>query len=144
MTTLSEFVKFNRELDAQFYQKRETFLSNTIVAAAGLLGAVIALSDNSRSPEIVRILFVLSTSIGIFGILLAIIGLRFQYALAARTREKLRSLAHNRAYENERFLLVDPPKIYWQIGVIGLLLLVLSLLLLLGYIIAKNLPELFC
>lgn len=144
MATLSEFVKFNRELDAQFYQARETFLSNTIIAAAGLFGAVIALSDNSRSTEVVRILFVLSTSIGLFGILLAIIGLKFQYVLAAKTREKLRSLANNRAYENEQFLLVDPPKIYWRIGVVGLILLVLSLLLLLGYIIVKNLPELFC
>lgn len=145
MANIFEYIKACEKQDDKFYTARNNWLYNMLVVSAGLLGAVIALTDNTESPYYARLLFLLSVALGLLGVLLGAIGLHFDVAYQKEKRAKMREQISNSPDKSniEDLISVTPPLIYWRISQVSCILLAASLLLLFCYVAFKNLPEWF-
>ena len=138
-------LKTYTELREKHLETRERWFQSILVAAAGLLGALVALTNNSLERIEIRILFVLTIILIVLGILAAAIALFYNLVCASRAKAAARSLLIcKNVQENEYFYIsLDDPKKLLIFGALSYIFFSLSFISLIVYVILKNLPELF-
>lgn len=137
-------LKTYTELREKHLGTRERWFQSILVAAAGLLGALVALTNNSLERIEIRILFVLTIILIVLGILAAAVALFYNLVYASRAKKEARShLTCKNAQEDEYpyISLADPKKLL-IFGALSYIFFSLSFISLIVYVILKNLPEL--
>lgn len=137
-------LKMYTELREKQLGTRERWFQSILVAAAGLLGALVALTNNSQEIQSVRILFVLTIILIVLGILTAAIALFYNLVCANRAKMAARS---HLVYKNDQeyaspYISLDDPKKLLFFGVLSYIFFSLSFISLIIYVVLKNLPEL--
>lgn len=129
----------------QYLKTRSTWFYNILIAGAGLLGALVALSNNSHELYPVRILFVLTVILLTLGILSVAIALYYDIS-----RSKCRQLEDYRRLQSivvgtntDSISLKSAPKAFLLFDILTYIFFSLSFISLIVYVIAKNLPEWF-
>ena len=139
--SLHNRIKLYSELREKHMQTRERWFQSLLVAASGLLGALVALTNNSET----RILFVLTIALLLLGILAAAIALFYNTEHASRAKKAARSCisSKNDSIDARLYLSFSDPKKLLYCGVASYIIFSLSFISLIVYVIAKNLPEWF-
>lgn len=130
--------------EEQYLKTRSTWFYNILIASAGLLGALVALSNNSHETCLVRSLFVATIILLILGILSVAISL---YCDTARAKQR-----HEADYKRLQNIIFDKKddsissirdlKLFSFFGILSYILFPLSFISLIVYVVLKNLPEL--
>lgn len=137
-------LKMYTELREKHLGTRERWFQSILVAAAGLLGALVALANNSLERIETRILFVLTIVLIVLGILAAAIALFYNLVCASHARAEARShlICKNAQEYEDSYISLDDPKKLLFFGVLSYIFFSLSFISLIVYVILKNLPEL--
>lgn len=143
--SLHNRIKLYSELREKHMQTRERWFQSLLVAASGLLGALVALTNNSQERIEIRILFVLTIVLLLLGILAAAIALFYNTEHASRAKKAARSCisSKNDSIDARLYLSFSDPKKLLYCGVASYIIFSLSFISLIVYVIAKNLPEWF-
>lgn len=142
VSLLTEYTEAKEKL----LKNRSTWFYNILIAEAALLGSLIALSNNSRESFCVRILFVSTVALIILGILSAIIALHYD---TERSRRHCQEVRNKIKCKSEGLEIDDPhtsikdPRALLVFGVLACIFLSLSFIVLMMYVVVKNLPEVF-
>lgn len=136
-----------KEARETLLKNRSTWLYNILIAASALLGSLIALSNNSQESCFVRSLFVLTVVLITLGILSAAIVLRYDTECSKRhcqeVRKKLKCIREGSEYD-DLWTSIKDPRALLSFGILVYIFFSLSFIALVLYVIAKNLPEVFC
>lgn len=132
------------QYEEQYLKTRSTWFYNILIAGAGLLGALVALSNNSHETYLVRFLFVATIITLTLGILSVTISL---YCDTARAKQR-----HEASYKRLQNIIFDKKddstssirdlKLFSVFGVLSYIFFSLSFISLIIYVVLKNLPEL--
>lgn len=116
------------------------------MSGAGLLGALVALTDNSQESLGIRRLFVLTIALLLLGILSAAGALLYNMVYASRAKMAAQKyIPHTIDSRDERlYISIDDPKGLLYFDGLSYIFFSLSFISLVLYVIAKNLPEVFC
>lgn len=113
--SLHNRIKLYSELREKHMQTRERWFQSLLVAASGLLGALVALTNNSQERIEIRILFVLTIALLLLGILAAAIALFYNTEHASRAKKAARSciLSKNDSIDTRLYLSFLTPKNFY-------------------------------
>lgn len=138
-------IKLYSELREKHMQTREGWFQSLLVAASGLLAALVALTNNNQERIEVRFLFVLTVGLLLLGILAAAIALFYNTVCANRARKEAHSYITHKidSIDARLYLSFSDPKKLLSFGIASYILFSLSFISLMVYVIAKNLPEIF-
>lgn len=146
MMKLYETLKEYTEANDKHSRNRSAWFYNILIAAAGLLGALIALSNNSHESLCVRSLFVLTVTLIALGILSGAIALRYDTVCSKRHRQEVRNrikdMSDGKVRDDLHTSIKDASELL-IFDKVTYVLFSLSFTCLMIYVIAKNLPELF-
>ena len=129
----------------QYLKTRSTWFYNILIAGAGLLGALVALSNNSREFYPVRVLFVLTVISLTLGILSVAIALYYDIFQSKRRQlEDYKRLQNIVSGANtDPTSLKGKSKTFLFFDILTYVFFSLSFISLIVYVIAKILPEWF-
>lgn len=139
-------IKLYTELREKYMQTRERWFQSLLMSGAGLLGALVALTDNSQESLGIRRLFVLTITLLLLGILSAAGALLYNMVHASRAKRAAQKyISHTIDSRNKRlYISIDDPKGLLYFDGLSYIFFSLSFISLVLYVIAKNLPEVFC
>lgn len=139
----NELLKLYRETTEQYWKARISHINNILVAYSALLGALVALCDNSHKTSSIRTVFALAVATGALGILLTGIGSVFDCVRLKRLQSHIAEEYSKSQYNFSGMIVSSPPKYLLVTAYIGFSFLVFSLLLILVYTLLVNVPEWF-
>lgn len=146
MSKLYETIKEYTVANDKYSKNRSAWFYNILIAAAGLLGALIALSNNSQEHLYVRSLFVLTVALIALGILSGAIALRYDTVCSKRHRQvvrnRIKDMSDGKVHDDLYTSIKDASE-FLIFDKVTYILFSLSFICLMTYVVAKNLPELF-
>jgi MFS family permease len=143
MNYIQELIKDLENRDTDYCKSLSGWFYNILVATCGFLGALIALSDNTGASLHIRLVYVVSIVLGILGVLLLVVALLYETVRAKRIRLESRKRVNDGRNILTPYLSIKPPTFLLIFGIIASSLLILFLISITYYVIAKNFPELF-
>lgn len=143
--TLEEILKEHLLKREQCKQHRTVWFQSILIAGSTTLGALVALSNNHTERMCVRFAFVLTTGLLALGILSAAIALYYDSACSKRAILAIREQLHNmmKGFYTAAVVFAEDAKTFLLFDVLTYIFLSLSFISLMGYVVLKNLPELF-
>lgn len=142
--TLVEIINKLLSKREQYKQLRSAWFQNILIVESTILGAIVALSDNSKESIYVRIAFVLTIALLILGILSAVIALYYDNACAKLAIKAIREQIHKMKEGNgtDEAIYAEDAKSFLFFDILTYIFFSLSFISLMGYTVLKNIPEL--